>query len=50
VPLLQITAGAGESYDWANMLMRMYLMYAEKESGYKVKSLTTKGDVAGIKA
>ncbi len=30
--VLQITAGAGgtESCDWAQMLMRMYLMYAEK--------------------
>ena len=31
--VLQITAGAGgtESCDWASMLMRMYLMYAEKK-------------------
>ena len=36
--VLQITAGAGgtESCDWASMLMRMYLMYAEK-AGFKVK-------------
>jgi len=49
--VLQITAGAGgtESCDWANMLMRMYLMYAEK-NGYKVKELNfQEGDVAGIK-
>ena len=49
--VLQITAGAGgtESCDWAQMLMRMYLMYAEK-SGYKVKELNYQGgDVAGIK-
>ncbi|TXE11703.1 peptide chain release factor 2 [Seonamhaeicola algicola] len=49
--VLQITAGAGgtESCDWASMLMRMYLMYAEKE-GYKVKELNyQEGDVAGIK-
>ncbi|MBO6880089.1 peptide chain release factor 2 [Winogradskyella sp.] len=49
--VLQITAGAGgtESCDWASMLMRMYLMYAEK-SGYKVKELNLQeGDVAGIK-
>ncbi|WP_179335093.1 peptide chain release factor 2 [Winogradskyella costae] len=49
--VLQITAGAGgtESCDWANMLMRMYLMYAEK-SGYKVRELNMQeGDVAGIK-
>ena len=49
--VLQITAGAGgtESCDWAQMLMRMYLMYAEK-SGFKVKELNLQeGDVAGIK-
>tara|TARA_R110002012_G_scaffold322023_1_gene553763 strand:+ start:4488 stop:5441 length:954 start_codon:yes stop_codon:yes gene_type:complete len=49
--VLQITAGAGgtESCDWANMLMRMYLMYAEK-SGFKVKELNyQQGEVAGIK-
>jgi len=49
--VLQITAGAGgtESCDWASMLMRMYLMYAEK-SGFKVKELNfQQGDVAGIK-
>jgi len=49
--VLQITAGAGgtESCDWASMLMRMYLMWAEK-SGYKVRELNfQEGDVAGIK-
>ncbi|RZJ72841.1 peptide chain release factor 2 [Flavobacterium sp.] len=49
--VLQITAGAGgtESCDWAGMLMRMYLMWAEK-SGYKVRELNfQEGDVAGIK-
>ena len=49
--VLQITAGAGgtESCDWAQMLMRMYLMYAEK-SGFKIKELNLQdGDVAGIK-
>ncbi|WP_271855848.1 peptide chain release factor 2 [Patiriisocius marinus] len=49
--VLQITAGAGgtESCDWANMLMRMYLMWAEK-NGYKVKELNFQaGDVTGIK-
>ena len=49
--VLQITAGAGgtESCDWASMLMRMYLMWAEKQ-GYKVKELNfQEGDVAGIK-
>lgn len=49
--VLQITAGAGgtESCDWASMLMRMYLRYAEKE-GFKVRELNyQEGDVAGIK-
>ncbi len=49
--VLQITAGAGgtESCDWAQMLMRMYMMWAEK-NGYKVKELNYQaGDVAGIK-
>ncbi len=49
--VLQITSCAGgtESCDWASMLMRMYLMYAEKQ-GYKVKELNfQEGDVAGIK-
>ncbi len=49
--VLQITAGAGgtESCDWANMLMRMYLMWAEKH-GFKVKELNFQaGDVAGVK-
>jgi len=49
--VLQITAGAGgtESCDWAAMLMRMYMMWSEK-NGYKVKELNYQaGDVAGIK-
>ncbi len=49
--VLQITAGAGgtESCDWAQMLMRMYIMWAEKHD-YKVKELNfQEGDVAGIK-
>lgn len=49
--VLQVTAGAGgtESCDWASMLMRMYLMYAEN-NGFKVKELNfQEGDVAGIK-
>jgi len=49
--VLQITAGAGgtESCDWASMLMRMYMMWAEKE-GYKIRELNyQEGDVAGIK-
>ena len=50
--VIQITAGAGgtESCDWANMLMRMYVMWAEKNN-YKVKELDLQqGDVAGIKS
>lgn len=49
--VLQITAGAGgtESCDWAAMLMRMYMMWAEK-NGFKVKELNYQaGDVAGVK-
>ncbi len=49
--VLQITAGAGgtESCDWAEMLMRMYMMWGEKH-GYKIKELNfQKGDAAGIK-
>ena len=49
--VLQITAGAGgtESCDWASMLMRMYLMWSEK-NGFKIKELNyQEGDVAGIK-
>lgn len=49
--VLQITAGAGgtESCDWAAMLMRMYLRYAEK-NGYKVNELNYQaGEVAGVK-
>lgn len=49
--VLQITAGAGgtESCDWAAMLMRMYMMWSEK-NGFKVKELNyQEGDVAGIK-
>ncbi len=49
--VLQITAGAGgtESCDWAEMLMRMYMMWAEKE-GYKIRELNfQKGEAAGIK-
>ncbi len=49
--VLQITAGAGgtESCDWAAMLMRMYMMWSEK-NGFKVRELNyQEGDVAGIK-
>jgi peptide chain release factor 2 len=49
--VIQITAGAGgtEACDWAGMLMRMYIMFAEKH-GYKTKELYfQEGDVAGVK-
>ncbi|GGE09914.1 peptide chain release factor 2 [Psychroflexus salis] len=49
--VLQITAGAGgtESCDWAEMLMRMYMMWAEKRK-FKIKELNHQaGDVAGVK-
>lgn len=50
--ILEINAGAGgtESCDWSAMLMRMYIMWAEK-SGFKVTELNRQdGDVAGIKS
>ena len=49
--ILQITAVAGgtESCDWAEMLLRMYLMWGEKNN-FKIKELNNQpGDVAGIK-
>ena len=41
--ILTINPGAGgtESQDWAEILMRMYIMWAEKNN-YKVKKLTIK--------
>src|SRR5690606_31099074 len=50
--ILEINAGAGgtEACDWADMLFRMYTMWAEK-SGYKVSELNAvAGDVAGIRS
>lgn len=50
--IVEINAGAGgtESCDWAEMLLRMYVMYGEK-NGFKVQVLDRKeGDVAGIKS
>lgn len=50
--VLQINAGAGgtESCDWASMLHRMYIMWAEK-NGFKISELDyNAGDVAGIKS
>ena len=50
--ILAIHAGAGgtESQDWAEMLLRMYLRWAERR-GYKTEVLDTlPGDEAGIKS
>lgn len=50
--VIEINAGAGgtESNDWAEMLQRMYLMWAER-NGYKTSLLEqVDGDVAGIKS
>lgn len=49
---LQINPGAGgtESHDWAEMLMRMYIRWGERNN-YKVKELyLQQGDEAGIKS
>lgn len=49
--IIQITAGAGgtESCDWAQMLMRMYSMYCEKNN-LSISQLNIQdGDSAGIK-
>lgn len=50
--ILEINSGAGgtESCDWAGMLMRMYIMWAEK-NGFKVKENDLQeDDVAGIRS
>lgn len=50
--VLEINPGAGgtESNDWASMLMRMYIMWGEK-NGYKVREVDfQEGEVAGIKS
>ena len=52
VAILQINSGAGgtESQDWAEMLLRMYRMYGEKQ-GWAVTELDYQaGDGAGIKS
>jgi len=49
---LEVHAGAGgtESQDWASMLQRMYMRWAEKR-GYKVSLIEqTSGEEAGIKS
>ena len=50
--MMEINPGAGgtESQDWAEMLMRMYIMWGEKK-GYKVRQVYYQsGDTAGIKS
>jgi peptide chain release factor 2 len=50
--ILNINSGAGgtESCDWAEMLMRMYIRWAER-NGYKVTEIDRQpGEVAGIKS
>lgn len=50
--VVQINSGAGgtESQDWAEMLLRMYRMYGEKQ-GWSVKEVDfQEGDGAGIKS
>ncbi len=50
--IITINSGAGgtESQDWAEMLMRMYILWGEK-NGFKVSEIDLKpGDVAGIKS
>jgi peptide chain release factor 2 len=50
--VLNINSGAGgtESQDWAEMLMRMYIRWAE-QNGYKVTEIDRQdGDGAGIKS
>ena len=49
---LEIQAGSGgtEAQDWANMLLRMYLRWAESK-GFKAQVLEAQdGDVAGLKS
>lgn len=50
--VMEINPGAGgtESQDWAEMLLRMYIMWGEKHD-YKVRQLNYQpGDTAGIKS
>lgn len=49
---LSVNAGAGgtEAQDWAQMLLRMYIRYAE-DQGYKLETMSlSEGEAAGIKS
>ena len=50
--VLQINSGAGgtESCDWAGMLMRMYIMWGEKNGYKETEQDRQAGDAAGIKS
>jgi len=49
---LEIHAGAGgtESQDWAEMLLRMYIRWAEKQDAKVILFQETRGEEAGIKS
>ena len=49
---LEIHAGAGgtESQDWAEMLVRMYIRWAEKQEAKILQLQETRGEEAGIKS
>lgn len=50
--VMVINSGAGgtESQDWAEMLLRMYRMYGERQPGWKLSEIDVQyGDGAGIK-
>jgi peptide chain release factor 2 len=50
--VLTINSGAGgtESCDWANMLLRMYKMWADRHGYQIIETDFQEGDVAGIKS
>ena len=51
--MIEINLGAGgtESNDWAEMLMRMYIMWGEKNGMVKQKQVNYQpGEVAGLKS
>ena len=51
--ILEINAGAGgtEANDWAEMLLRMFIRWGERQDGFKISGINRNdGDVAGIKS